>query len=389
MAKESSSISSGHTPERSNLTCRQPGSSGTAGTRSPKLEPARPHSEPIRFASESELLLIFLFGCHPDHRATTHTRTCSCRPTGSPSTCTIPTSASSSRTKTRCSTRAGHLPGAVHVDWTHDLNDQVRRDYVGRDAFNALMSRIGVTRDTKVVFYGDRNNWWACYAFWVFQLFGHANAAGHGRRPREMGEGESSADARCAALRGHPLRGAGAQGRGYPGLPGGGARARAEARPAGRRAQPRGISPARACTCRSIRTRARCAAVTSPAQRASRGRAPSIQMTAPSRAPRNCARCTWSRTAWRRLHDTIAYCRIGERSSHTWFALKYLLGFENVRNYDGSWTEWGNIWWGVPIEKIRRAEPQTLSSYHDPPPAEAPRHVRDVSRTPRTGRICF
>jgi thiosulfate/3-mercaptopyruvate sulfurtransferase len=72
---------------------------------------------------------------------------------------------------------AGHLPGAVHVDWTHDLNDQVRRDYVGRDAFNALMSRIGVTADTKIVFYGDRNNWWACYAFWVFQLFGHANAA--------------------------------------------------------------------------------------------------------------------------------------------------------------------------------------------------------------------
>ena len=71
---------------------------------------------------------------------------------------------------------AGHIPGAVHVDWTSDLNDQVRRDYVGRDAFNALMSRIGVTQETTVVFYGDRNNWWACYAFWVFQLFGHARA---------------------------------------------------------------------------------------------------------------------------------------------------------------------------------------------------------------------
>ena len=71
---------------------------------------------------------------------------------------------------------AGHIPGAVHVDWTNDLNDQIRRDYVGRDAFNALMSRIGVSRDTTVVFYGDRNNWWACYAFWVFQLFGHTRA---------------------------------------------------------------------------------------------------------------------------------------------------------------------------------------------------------------------
>ena len=64
----------------------------------------------------------------------------------------------------------------MHVDWTHDLNDQIRRDYVGRDAFNALMSRIGVTPRHHVVFYGDRNNWWACYAFWVFQLFGHTSA---------------------------------------------------------------------------------------------------------------------------------------------------------------------------------------------------------------------
>jgi thiosulfate/3-mercaptopyruvate sulfurtransferase len=71
---------------------------------------------------------------------------------------------------------AGHIPGAVHVDWTSDLNDQIRRDYVGREAFNALMSRIGITRATTVVFYGDRNNWWACYAFWVFQLFGHTRA---------------------------------------------------------------------------------------------------------------------------------------------------------------------------------------------------------------------
>src|SRR5690349_6109985 len=71
---------------------------------------------------------------------------------------------------------SGHVPGAVHVDWTADLNDQIRRDYVGAEAFERLMSRIGVTPDTTVVFYGDKNNWWACYAFWVFQLFGHTNA---------------------------------------------------------------------------------------------------------------------------------------------------------------------------------------------------------------------
>jgi hypothetical protein len=71
---------------------------------------------------------------------------------------------------------SGHIPGAVEVDWTTDLNDQVVRDYVGREAFAALASRIGITPDTTVVFYGDKNNWWATYAFWVFQLFGHKNA---------------------------------------------------------------------------------------------------------------------------------------------------------------------------------------------------------------------
>src|SRR6476619_2328679 len=71
---------------------------------------------------------------------------------------------------------SGHVPGAVHVDWTTDLNDQIRRDYITREGFEALMSKIGATNDTTVVFYGDKNNWWACYAFWVFQLFGHTKA---------------------------------------------------------------------------------------------------------------------------------------------------------------------------------------------------------------------
>jgi thiosulfate/3-mercaptopyruvate sulfurtransferase len=69
---------------------------------------------------------------------------------------------------------SGHIPGAVEVDWTRDLNDPLRRDYLGREEFEALMRRIGASKDTTVVFYGDRNNWWATYAYWVFQLFGHA-----------------------------------------------------------------------------------------------------------------------------------------------------------------------------------------------------------------------
>ena len=71
---------------------------------------------------------------------------------------------------------SGHIPGAVQVDWAIDLNDQVRRDYLDKAGFDALMSRIGATKDTTVVFYGDKNNWWATYAYWVFQLFGHTNA---------------------------------------------------------------------------------------------------------------------------------------------------------------------------------------------------------------------
>ena len=71
---------------------------------------------------------------------------------------------------------SGHVPGAVQVDWTADLNDQLKRDYISRKGFEALMSRIGATPKTTIVFYGDKNNWWACYAFWVFQLFGHKNA---------------------------------------------------------------------------------------------------------------------------------------------------------------------------------------------------------------------
>ena len=71
---------------------------------------------------------------------------------------------------------SGHIPGAVQIDWTNDLNDPLRRDYIAAADFAALVSRFGITPDTTVVLYGDRNNWWACYAFWVFQLFGHTNA---------------------------------------------------------------------------------------------------------------------------------------------------------------------------------------------------------------------
>ena len=244
---------------------------------------------------------------------------------------------------------SGHIPGAVHVDWTSDLNDQIRRDYITREGFEQLMSRIGATPNTTVIFYGDKNNWWACYAFWVFQLFGHTNAkvmdGGRIKWEKEKRalirdvpsyarttyKAQERQDTRHRAFREEVLAHAQAKGQlvdvrspeeyagtrmHMPDYPNEGALR------GGHIPGARSIPWARAINPEDGTFKS--AAELNKIYRDEKQLSPSSA--------------------------TIAYCRIGERSSHTWFALKYLLGFENVRNYDGSWTEWGNMV-NVPIER--------------------------------------
>jgi thiosulfate/3-mercaptopyruvate sulfurtransferase len=244
---------------------------------------------------------------------------------------------------------SGHIPGAVQVDWTADLNDQVRRDYLSREAFETLASRIGITPGTTVVFYGDKNNWWACYAFWVFQLFGHTPA-------RVMDGGRLKWE-----KEGRPMT------REVPTYPA-----------TTYRARDRQDGPHRAFrneVMAHIRSKGQLVDVRSPEEYSGArmhmpdypnegalrgGHIPGAKSIPWARAI-NAGDGTFKTAG--ELHEiylgeqallpsapTIAYCRIGERSSHTWFVLKYLLGFANVRNYDGSWTEWGNLV-GAPIEK--------------------------------------
>ncbi len=244
---------------------------------------------------------------------------------------------------------SGHIPGAVQVDWTTDLNDQVRRDYLHKADFELLMSRIGVTPETLVVFYGDKNNWWATYAFWVFQLFGHRNAkVMDGGRAKWEREGRPMTrqvpdpaptsytapernDDEIRAFRDQVLA---HQQAGKPLID-----VRSPAEYSGERLHMPDY----------------------PNEGALRGgHIPGAKNVPWSKAINPDDGTFKSAAELRALYegeaglspdkDVVTYCRIGERSSHTWFVLKYLLGYPTVRNYDGSWTEYGNLV-NVPIER--------------------------------------
>jgi len=243
----------------------------------------------------------------------------------------------------------GHIPGAVKVDWTNDLNDPVVRDYVDSERLQRLLRSKGINKDTTIVFYGDKNNWWATYAFWVFKLFGMDRVRlMDGGRLRWVDEGR-------------PLT------TDVPSYPAGNITV-------GKRDDAR-VRAFREEVLEHVNRRGQLVDVRSPEEfRGERLHMPEYPSEGALRGGHipGAKSIPWARAidpdthtfrsaaelrnlyekenGLRRDAETIAYCRIGERSSHTWFALTYLLGFDAVRNYDGSWTEWGN---GVrlPVER--------------------------------------
>ena len=242
----------------------------------------------------------------------------------------------------------GHIPGAQKIDWHEDLNDPVTRDYVGREAFERLLRRLGIDESTTVVFYGDKNNWWATYAFWVFRLFGFRNARilDGGRTKWELEGRPMTTDAPTFA----PTRYAAPEREDAP--------IRAffdEVREHSRARRPLvDVRSPDEYTGKKLHM------PDYPQEGAMRGGHIPGAKNVPWARAANADGSFKSAEELRAIYegeiglkpkdDVVAYCRIGERSSHTWFVLTYLLGYDRVRNYDGSWTEWGNAV-RAPIEK--------------------------------------
>lgn len=232
----------------------------------------------------------------------------------------------------------GHIPGAVKIDWHTELNDPVQRDFLDGAAFSRLAGSKGIARDSTVVFYGDKSNWWAAYALWVFTLFGHEDVRLlDGGRAKWIEEGREVTTAApvLRAVEYPVVERNDVENRAYRddvlahfGKPLIDVRSAEEY--SGERTEIPGYP-----TEGSLRAGHIPSAASVPWARAAAEDA--------TFKPRSELESIYLEDAGlAEGSDVIAYCRIGERSSHTWFVLKYLLGFEKVRNYDGSWTEWGS-----------------------------------------------
>jgi thiosulfate/3-mercaptopyruvate sulfurtransferase len=242
---------------------------------------------------------------------------------------------------------SGHIPEAVKIDWVNDLNDPVVRDYIDAERFAELCSQSGIDNDTWVVFYGDKNNWWACYALWVFQLFGHDKClVMDGGRKKWQDDGRPmSTDKPSYPAKSYEVK------------------------------QPNpNIRAFQDEVMQHMKAGKPLIDVRSPAEFTGEkthmpeypqegvlrgGHIPGAKNVPWSKAVNEDGTFK-SREELEEIYlngcnlgngdEIVAYCRIGERSSHTWFVLKYLLGFDKVKNYDGSWTEWGNTV-RAPIER--------------------------------------
>ncbi len=244
----------------------------------------------------------------------------------------------------------GHLPGAIHIDWRRDLQDALIRDYIQPDAFAALCSRHGITPQTTLLFYGDKANWWSCYALWAFRLFGHSNLKiMDGGRDKWISQGRPLVRDSSERLRTH-----------YP-------------IPAKRLDEE--IRAFYEQTLLHSQHQLPLIDVRSPGEFSGEithmpeypqegvlrgGHVPGAKSVPWKRAVhddgtfksrQDLEKIYQHELGLQKEDDVIVYCRIGERSSHTWFVLTYLLGFTRVRNYDGSWTEWGNRV-RAPIERL-------------------------------------
>lgn len=233
-----------------------------------------------------------------------------------------------------------HIPGAQKLDWHIDLNDAVERDYVNQAAFQQLLRSRGIDESTTVVFYGDKNNWWATYAFWVFKLFGFDNAVVlDGGRAKWLAEGRpTTTDAPTVTPTSYVAR----------------ARNDSEIRAffADTLGHQQAGLPMIDVRSPQEYTGEKLHMPDYPQEGTLRGGhipgARSVPWARAAAADGSFKSIDELRAIYEGeagLHagdDVVTYCRIGERSSHTWFVLTYLMGYTNVRNYDGSWTEWGN-----------------------------------------------